>query len=138
MIQALYGSLETADNMHYCEWATTEILEYAQTHGGKLKDYNDTTCGCDYLDTVETGKIKDHDILVRLSLNGAQLYHDKDSNCWIFVYIIHNLPPDLHYKKRLVIPAGFVPGPEKMKDADSFLYPILYHISALQNEGLRI
>ena len=38
----------------------------------------------------------------------------------------------------MVIPAGFIPGPEKMKDSDSFLFPILYHISALQNEGLRI
>jgi len=54
------------------------------------------------------------------------------------VYIIHNLVPDLRYKKRLVIPAGFIPGPEKMKDGDSFLYPVLYHISALQNEGLQI
>jgi Transposase family tnp2 len=68
----------------------------------------------------------------------AQLYQDKDSDCWIFVYIIHNLAPDLHYKKKFVIPAGFIPGPEKMKDSDSFLYPVLYHISVLQNEGLRI
>lgn len=75
---------------------------------------------------------------MQLSLDGAQLYHDKDSDCWIFVYIIHNLAPDLRYKKRLVIPAGFIPGPEKIKDSDSFLHPVLYHISALQNEGLRI
>ena len=138
VLQALYGSLETAEKMHYRERATADILEYARAHDGKLKEYSDTTCGRDYLDAVETGKIKNHDVVVQLSLDGAQLYHDKDSDCWIFVYIIHNLPPDLRYKKRLVIPAGFVPGPEKMKDGDSFLFPVLYHISALQNEGLRI
>ena len=138
MVQALYGSLETAEKMHYHEHATTKILEYAQAHGGKLKEYSNTTCGHDYLAAVESGKIKNHDILVQLSLDGAQLYHDKDSDCWIFVYIIHNLSPELHYKKRMVIPAGFIPGPEKMKDSDSFLFPILYHISALQNEGLWI
>ena len=138
MIQALYGSLETADKMHYRERATADILEYAQTHSGKLKEYNDTLCGRNYLEAVKTGKIKNDDVLVQLSLNGAQLYHNKESDCWIFVYIIHNLPPELRYKKRLVIPAGFIPGPEKMKDGDSFLCPILYHISALQNEGLRI
>jgi len=82
--------------------------------------------------------IKKDDVLVQLSLDGAQLYRDKDSDCWIFVYIIHNLAPDLRYKKSMVIPAGFIPGPEKMKDSDSFLFPLLYHISALQNEGLRI
>ena len=138
VIQALYGSPETADKMHYRERATAEILEYARTHDGNINEYNDTTCGRDYLKAVETGKIKDHDVLVQLSLDGAQLYSDKESDCWIFVYIIHNLPPDLRYKKRLVIPAGFVPGPEKMKDGDSFLFPVLYHISALQTEGLRI
>src|SRR5258708_2250768 len=138
VIQALYGSPETANKMHYHERATGEILEYARMRGEKVKEYNDTTCGRDYLEAVEAGRIKDHNVLVQLSLDGAQLYHDKDSDCWIFVYIIHNLPPDLHYKKRLVIPAGFIPGPEKMKDGDSFLYPILHHISVLQNEGLRI
>ncbi len=136
VIQALYGSLETAEKMHYRERTTTEILEYARTHDGNLKEYSDTTCGREFLNAVETGRIKNHDVLVQLSLDGAQLYHDKDSDCWIFVYIIHNLAPDLRYKKRLVIPAGFIPGPEKMKDGDSFLYPVLYHISALQNEGL--
>ena len=54
------------------------------------------------------------------------------------MYIIHNLPPDVCYKKRLVIPAGFILGPEKMKDSDSFLFPVLYHILALQTEGMRI
>jgi hypothetical protein len=138
VIQALYGSPETAQKMHYRERTTADILEYARTHGGKLSEYNDTTCGRDYLEAVETGKIKNGDVLVQLSLDGAQLYRDKDSDCWIIVYVIHNLPPDLRYKKKFVIPAGFVPGPQKMKDGDSFLYPILYHISALQNEGLRI
>ena len=138
VIQALYGSLDTAEKMHYREQATADILGYARTHDGKLKEYNDTTCGRDYLEAVKSGKIKTQDIFVQLSLDGAQLYRDKESDCWIFVYIIHNLPPDIRYKKRYVIPAGFIPGPEKMKDGDSFLYPILYHISALQNEGLRI
>lgn len=105
---------------------------------GKLREYNNTTCGSDYLEAVQTGKIANHDVLVQLSLDGAQLYCDKESDCWIFVYIIHNLPPDLRYKKRFVIPAGFIPGPEKMKDGDSFLYLVLYHISVLQTEGLRI
>src|SRR5712672_3470467 len=124
--------------MHYRERTTAELLEYARAHSGNLREYSDTTCGRDFLESVATGKIQDHDIIVQLSLDGAQLYEDKDSNCWIFVYIIHDLPPDLCYKKRLVIPAGFVPGPEKMKDSDSFLYSVLYHISALQNEGLQI
>jgi hypothetical protein len=33
---------------------------------------------------------------------------------------------------------GFISGPEKMKASDFFLFLVLYHISALQNEGLWI
>ena len=117
--------------MHYREWTIADILKYARTHSGKLKKYNNTTCGYEYLDAVETGKINKDDILVQFSLDGAQLYRDKNSDCWIFVYIIHNLPPEIRYKKKFVIPAGFIPGPEKMKDGDSFIYLVLYHISAL-------
>ncbi len=81
VIQVLYGSPETAHKMHYCERATGEILEYAQMHGGKVKEYNNMTCSCDYLEAIEAGRIKDHDVLMQLSLNGAQLYHNKDSDC---------------------------------------------------------
>ncbi|KAN0111923.1 hypothetical protein V8E52_008013 [Russula decolorans] len=81
VIQALYALPGTAENMHYRERTTTEILEYARTHGGKLKEYNDTTCGRDYLDAIETGKISRDDVLVQFSLDGAQLYCDKESNC---------------------------------------------------------
>jgi hypothetical protein len=41
------------------------------------------------------------------------------------MYIIHNLPPEVRYKKKLVIPAGFIPGLEKMKDNDSLIYPVV-------------
>ena len=138
MIQALYASPDTVEKMHYRERTTADILEYARMHGGKLNVYNNTICGHDYLDAVETGKINRDDVLVQFSLDGAQLYCNKESDCWIFVYIIHNLPPDVRYQKKFVIPAGFIPGPEKMKDGNSFIYPVLYHISALQNQGLRI
>jgi hypothetical protein len=54
-------------------------------YGGRVKNYSDTTCGHDYLDAVEAGTIKKDNVLVQLSLNGAQLYHDKNLDCWIFI-----------------------------------------------------
>lgn len=132
VIQALPASSVTAEKMHYRERTTADILKYARMHNGKLKEYNDTTCGSDYLDAVENGKINRDNVLVQFFLDGAQLYCDKESDCWIFVYIIHNLPPEMHYNKRLVISAGFIPG-LKMKDGNSFIFLVLYHISALQN-----
>ena len=46
--------------------------------------------------------------------------------------------PEEHYKKDFVIPRGFIPGPKKPNNLDSFLFPGLYHLAALQKEGLII
>jgi Transposase family tnp2 len=138
IIQALYHSLETAEKMHYQENTTEAILKHAKQNGGWLKEYNDMTCSREYLDACCVGKIKNGDVMIQISLNGAQLYADKDSDCWIFICVIHNLPPDLQYKKHFVIPAGFIGGLKKPKHTDSYLYPALSYISALQKEGLKI
>lgn len=39
-------------------------------------------------------------------------------------------------KQRQVLPGGFIPGPNKSKIVDFFLFPGLHHLSALQWEGL--
>jgi len=36
------------------------------------------------------------------------------------------------------VPGGIIPGPGKPKNLDSFLFPGLAHVSALQKEGLHI
>ena len=49
-----------------------------------------------------------------------------------------NHPPEVRYQKRYVLPGAIIPGPNKPKNIDSFLFPGLHHLSALQKEGLRI
>jgi hypothetical protein len=77
-------------------------------------------------------------VALQLSIDGAQLRSDKPSKAWVFIWVIHNLPLELHYKKRYVIPGAIVPGPNKPKDIDSFLFPSLAHVAALQRSGLKI
>lgn len=38
-------------------------------------------CGRDYLEAVKTEKIKNQDIIIQISLNGAQLYCNKELDC---------------------------------------------------------
>ena len=45
---------------------------------------------------------------------------------------------DKHYKKCYVLPGGFIPGPNKLKNIDFFLFHGLHHLAALQNECLCI
>jgi hypothetical protein len=71
-------------------------------------------------------------------MDGAQLYQDKHSDCWFYIFVLLELAPELRYMKKNVIIGGIVPGPNKPKVPDSFLYPGFYHIAALQREGLKI
>jgi hypothetical protein len=76
------------------------------THIENNNNTTDVYCGSDYLDTVFNKKIQENDIMLQISLDGAQLFRDKESDCFMYVYVIHNLPPDIRYKKRYVIPGG--------------------------------
>lgn len=73
-----------------------------------------------------------------LSIDGAQLYRNKASDCWIYIWIILDHAPDVRYKKRHVLPGGFIPSLGKPKNSDSFILPGLHHIAAIQKEGLHI
>ena len=44
----------------------------------------------------------------------------------------------MQYKKDFVILGAIVPGPNKPGDLDSFLFPSLCHVTALQCEGLQV
>ena len=135
-LQACWKSPETAQKMLYRRHKTEEILR-AQGQG---EDYafDDVFCGTDYLDAVENGKIKEYDTVVMLSIDGAQLHRNKKSDCWIYIWIILDLAPDQRYKIRNILPGGIIPGPNNPKHLDSFLFPGLAHLSALQKEGLHI
>jgi len=72
------------------------------------------------------------------SIDGAQLYQNKKSNCWICIWILLDLGPDKRYKIRNILPGGIIPGLNAPWNIESFLFPGLAHISALQKEGLSI
>ena len=72
-------------------------------------------------------------------INGMQLFCNKSSDCWVYIWIIFNLDPKTgHYKKVSVLFGGIIPGPNKPKNLESFLFPGLQHLSTIQNEGLSI
>jgi Transposase family tnp2 len=73
-----------------------------------------------------------------LSFDGAQLYAHKASDCWIIISVIFDHAPDTHYKKAQVLVVAIIPGPHKPRNMDSILFPSLYHLAALQHEGLTI
>ena len=132
-IQALWSHRLSAEKMSYRKQVTDTLL--GQT---KLPDFlTDYTEGEDYLTHVAQ-HLKSHDTVLMFSVDGAQLYRNKKSDCWIYIWVIYDLAPGDRYKKRYVLPGGFVPGPNAPKNFDSFFFTGIYHLSALQREGLPV
>jgi hypothetical protein len=137
-LQALWRDPVSATNLQYRRNRTCEILEELKRNGGRMSCYEDLLHGSDYLHAVGDGRIKEGDMVLMLSLDGAQLYRNKASDCWMYIWVIFDHSPDVRYKKRYVLPGAFIPGPNKPKNFDSFLYPGFHHLAALQKEGFRI
>ncbi|EMD33183.1 hypothetical protein CERSUDRAFT_37867, partial [Gelatoporia subvermispora B] len=62
---------------------TQEILDEISHHDGQIQTYDDVYHGQQYLDAVQDGRLTEDDILLGYSLDGAQLYRNKTSDCWI-------------------------------------------------------
>jgi Transposase family tnp2 len=139
VIQSMYSSPGVAGYMHYLERKLADNVERLRLNGGTMLDfYDDTASGQALLDAWNSGDFKMGDVALQFSIDGAQLRADRPSEAWFFIWVFHNLPPSMRYKKSYVIPGAIVPGPNKPWDIDSFMFPSLYHIAALQLEGLTV
>ena len=137
LIQAMWRTPEGADRMRYRDRKTTEIIKTIHATG-KIPTYEDVLHGSEYLDACREGRIGPDDTLLMVSLDAAELYRDKESSCWVAIWVLLDLSPDLRYKKKYVLPAFLVPGPNKPDNMESFLLPSFRHVSALQKEGLTV
>ncbi|KAJ8588647.1 hypothetical protein M405DRAFT_792718 [Rhizopogon salebrosus TDB-379] len=137
-LQALWRDPDSARQMHYRRERTQEVFEELRRNDGLVDAYDDIFTGSAYLNAVQEGQITENDMVIMVSLDGAQLYESKESDCWIYIWIITELSPDHRYKKKHVLPGGIIPGPNKPKFIESFLFPGFHHLSALQKEGLNI
>jgi hypothetical protein len=136
-LQALYHNPESARCTHYLRNERSRVLAEIN-QSGFLKVYSDVLHGSDIIEAFQDGRIGEDDIVLMFSIDGAQLYAKKASACWIYIWVLFNLSPELRYKKQHVFIGGFIPGPNNPKNTDSFIFPGLYHLCALQREGLAL
>ena len=66
---------------------------------------------------------------------GRNFYQNKKSDTWIAIFIICNYNSVTRFKKIRVLPGIVIPGLNKPKILDSFLFRSFYHLSALQHEN---
>jgi hypothetical protein len=138
-LQALWRTPAGAEALGYRDKYVEKLLdELKQNHGVRQSPYRDFFDGRDFLDRYVEGKIRSGDMVLVMSMDGAQLYRNKISECWMYIWIIFDHSPDGRYKKHHIQPGGFIPGPKKPKNQDSFVFTGLHHLAALQKEGLVI
>jgi hypothetical protein len=136
-LQVLWRSPESARSMRHRSERTQQIIDELQ-ETGTIAEYDDIYQGSDYLRAVNEGRITANDMVLLLSIDGAQLYQSKHSDCWIYIWVILDHAPDMRYKKKHILPGGFIGGPNNLKHPDSFMFPGVHHLAAIQKEGLRI
>jgi hypothetical protein len=136
-LQALRRSHSGAIDMRYLDRKMKEIAEMLSKPGTDAASivYDDILCGSEMQDLAERIGITGDDTIVSLSLDGAQLYQNKKSDTWISIWILNNFSPSQRYQKKCVLPGTIIPGPNKPKITDSYLYRGIHHVAALQHEN---
>jgi hypothetical protein len=131
-IQALRRSKSSSHAMDYRKRCTESLL--LNENLGTISDFFHSDS---YVEQVNAGNIGEHDVVVMLSIDGAQLYRYKKSDVWIWIWVIMDIAPDNRYRKKFVLPGSIAPGPNKIGNADSFLFRTLYHLCALMCDGFK-
>ena len=104
--------------MSYRRRETEATISKLEENNGQLEAYSDFIHGSEYLTAVREGWITDDDVVLMFSIDGAQLYAHKVSDCWIYIWVIFDHAPERRYKKKCVLPGTVIPG--KPKNIDSF------------------
>jgi hypothetical protein len=143
-LQAMWRSQKSTESMRYrqeCNRKMKQDLRDPGPDGNQLgikkTPYCDIFDGSDYWAAVCDKRIKDNDVVLVMSFDGAQLYRNKASDTWIWIWILMDLPPSERYKKSSVLVGGMIPGPNKPKILESFFLKGFRHLAICQKFGLR-
>ena len=135
-LQALRRSRMGAMDMHYLDHKMKEVAEMLDNlQADNDIVYDDILSGGEMQDLADRVKFTSNDTIVSSSLDGAQLYQNKKSDTWLSIWILINLSPNQRYKKKHILPGTIIPGPNRPKIIDSYLFRGVHHLSALQREN---
>jgi hypothetical protein len=68
----------------------------------------------------------DHrDVALGLSTDGFTVFKHRTDTGWPLLLFNFNLPPEVRFHKKNLLPLGLIPGPRQFKDLDSFLFPMV-------------
>ncbi|KIK54913.1 hypothetical protein GYMLUDRAFT_176451, partial [Collybiopsis luxurians FD-317 M1] len=143
-LAAIHCLSEGASARLYHDKKLWDLDDMIKSLGNDLLDmvYDDIWCGQDSWDLADRVGMTEDNGAVSMSLDGVQLYQNKKLDCWIGIWINQDYAPSHYFKKKQILLNVTIPGPNKPKHTNSFLFPGLYHLSTLQHEnggkGIRV
>jgi hypothetical protein len=124
IIQAYYANAETSHEMRHRDFCLKQTLEALATGAGvKKSEFSNSDNHIRHHD--ELGLFQDgRETALSISSDGAQLTMKKQSNMWLLIVLLLNLPPEMCYKSKNVIIPLAIPGPLAPGNIESFIYPL--------------
>ena len=135
IIQAYFANAETSHQMRHrdhCLQKTLDLL--AQGAGVKKSEFSNSENHVYHHDGLGLFR-GNRDTALAISSDGAQLTMKKQSNMWLLIVILLNLPPEMCYKTNQVIIPLAIPGPCAPGNVESFIYP-LFEEMAMASVGI--
>lgn len=65
------------------------------------------------------------------STDGFAPFNRRKKTCWPILVFNYNLPPEIRFLMKNILCIGVIPGPNKPKDIDSFLFPLIEELKQL-------
>lgn len=93
-VQASWRSPESTAGMSYCRQCTDRVLADFKANGNRMSELSDWVHGEEYIQAASDGRINEHTTTLLLSLDGAQLYCSKQSDCWIYIWVLLDQSPE--------------------------------------------
>jgi hypothetical protein len=124
IIQAYYANAETSHQMQHRDHCLQQALDVlAKGAGVDKSEFSNSDNHIRHYQ--ELGLFRDErDTALAISSDGAQLTMKKQSNMWLLIVVLLNLPPEMCYRANNVIIPLAIPGPSAPGNIKSFIYPL--------------
>jgi hypothetical protein len=132
VIQSLYMNRETAEAMRYRHMHLQEALQKLKPGSSPTK-YSDFSDSISHLNHFRHSHLfkEETDTAITISGDGAQLTMKKQSDVWVLIVTVLNLPPNMRSKAANIIMPLVIPGPLSPGNVESFIYVLYEELAKL-------
>ena len=136
VIQAYYMNRDMAKAMRYRHEHLQQALQKLEPDSSPT-EYSDFSDSINHINHFQHLHLFENetDTAITISGDGAQLTMKKQSDVWVLVVTILNLPPNMRSKAANIIIPLVIPGPHSPGNVESFIY-ILYEELAKLSIGV--